>query len=157
MSDDPIQEARRQWVEHGWDDAADGMVLVTSITRVQSLLQQRVDAVLKPFDLTFARYEILQLLFFSRRGALPMGAIGRRLQVHPTSVTSAIDRLERQGFVVREEHPTDRRARLARITEEGLAVVKSATAALNEDVFAAPGLPAGDVQALTTLLEGLRR
>ena len=157
MSDDPIQEARRQWVEHGWDDAADGMVLVTSITRVQSLLQQRVDAVLKPFDLTFARYEILQLLFFSRRGALPMGAIGRRLQVHPTSVTSAIDRLERQAFVVREEHPTDRRARLARITEEGLAVVKSATAALNEDVFAAPGLPAGDVQALTTLLEGLRR
>lgn len=157
MSDDPIQEARRQWVEHGWDDAADGMVLVTSITRVQSLLQQRVDAVLKPFDLTFARYEILQLLFFSRRGALPMGAIGRRLQVHPTSVTSAIDRLERQGFVVREEHPTDRRARLARITEEGLAVVKSATAALNEDVFAAPGLPAGDVQALTSLLEGLRR
>lgn len=154
---DPIAEARRQWVAHGWDDAADGMVLVTSLTRVQSLLQQRIDTLLKPLDLTFARYEILQLLFFSRRGALPMGAIGRRLQVHPTSVTSAIDRLERQGFVVREEHPTDRRARLARITEEGLAVVKQATAILNEEVFAEPGLPAADVQALTRLLEALRR
>ena len=76
---DPIAEAHRRWVEHGWTDAADGMALVTSITRVQAIFQQRIDGLLKPFDLTFARYEILQLLSFSRTGSLPMGAIGRRL------------------------------------------------------------------------------
>ena len=85
-----------------------------------------------------------------------MGAIGRRLQVHPTSVTSAIDRLERQGFVVREDHPTDRRAKLATLTEEGRAVVKQATAVLNEEVFSDPGVDADAVSSLVSLLGDIR-
>lgn len=153
---DPIDEAHRQWVAHGWADAADGMALVTGITRAQALLQQRVDAALRPFELTFARYEVLMLLSFSRTGALPLSVIGSRLQVHPTSVTSALDRLERQGFVAREDHPTDRRAKLARLTEDGRAVAKAATAVLNEDVFADPGLAPGDVAVATDLLRTLR-
>ncbi|WP_370324125.1 MarR family winged helix-turn-helix transcriptional regulator [Euzebya sp.] len=154
---DPIAEAHRQWVDHGWGDVADGMAAVTSITRVQALFQQRIDELLRPLDLTFARYEILQLLTFSRTGALPLAAIGRRLQVHPTSVTSAIDRLERQGFVAREDHPTDRRAKLARLTEDGRAAAKAATALLNEQVFAAPGLSAEDTRSLVDLLTRMRR
>jgi DNA-binding MarR family transcriptional regulator len=153
---DPIREARRLWVEHGWADAADGMAAVTSITRVQAIYQQRIDDRLRAFDLTFARYEILMLLSFSRAGALPLAAIGRRLQVHPTSVTSAVDRLERQGFVVREDHPSDRRAKLARLTEDGRAVGKAATAVLNEEVFAAPGLDAADTRTLIELLARVR-
>ena len=43
---DPIQEARRLWVEHGWADAADGMAMITAIMRVQQIMMQRVDAVL---------------------------------------------------------------------------------------------------------------
>ncbi|HUG86437.1 MAG TPA: MarR family transcriptional regulator, partial [Euzebya sp.] len=129
---------------------------VTSITRVQAIYQQRIDAQLRPLDLTFARYEILQLLVFSRSGALPLGAIGRRLQVHPTSVTSAIDRLERQGLVIREEHPSDRRAKLAVLTEEGRARVKAATAVLNDEVFADPGLSPTDTRTLIDLLTRMR-
>jgi DNA-binding MarR family transcriptional regulator len=153
---DPIMEARRQWVAHGWGDVADGMAAVTSITRVQAIYQQRIDELLRPFDLTFARYEILQLLAFSRVGALPLAAVGRRLQVHPTSVTSAVDRLEAQGLVEREDHPTDRRAKLAVLTEEGRSRVKSATAVLNDEVFAAPGLSAADTRTLIDLLTRLR-
>ena len=41
------------------------------------------------------------LLGFSREGALPLGKAGARLQVHQTSVTNAVDRLEAQGFVRR--------------------------------------------------------
>jgi DNA-binding MarR family transcriptional regulator len=132
------------------------MALVTSITRVQAIFQQRVDEALRPLDLTFARYEILMLLSFSREGALPMGAIGRRMQVHPTSVTSAVDRLERQGFVCREEHPTDRRAKLARITEDGRARARAATAVLNEEVFSALGLGSDDLASLDEILGRLR-
>lgn len=156
MDFDPIVAARENWVAHGWADAADGMALVTSITRVQQIFQQRIDAELKPFGLTFARYEILMLLTFSRQGALPMGAIGRRLQVHPTSVTSAVDRLERDGMVEREAHPTDRRAKLCRITEDGRAVAKAATAVLNDAVFGDVGLPDSQVQGLTGTLGRLR-
>ena len=101
LESDPIEEARRQWIAHGWGDAADGMAAVTSIVRAQQIVLQRIDTVLRPLDLTFARYEILTLLSFTKRGALPMTRMGTLLQVHPTSVTSAIDRLEGQGFVER--------------------------------------------------------
>jgi len=66
---------------------------VTSVMRAQQVLLARVDAVLSPFGLTFARFEVLMLLQFSRSGALPLSRIGQRLQVHPASVTNAIDRL----------------------------------------------------------------
>ena len=125
---DPIREARRHWVKHGWSDAADGMVMVTSLVRVQQLLLERIDAVLRPLELTFARYEVLRLLSFSSTGAMPMTRLGSLLQVHPTSVTSAVDRLERQGFVERQRHDEDRRVVLAGITDAGRTVVEKATA-----------------------------
>jgi hypothetical protein len=97
LDSDPIEEARRQWVSHGWAEAADGMAAVTSIVRAQQIVLQRIDTVLRPLDLTFARYEILTLLSFTKHGSLPMTRMGALLQVHPTSVTSAVDRLEGQG------------------------------------------------------------
>ena len=128
---DPITEARRHWEAHGWHDAASAMAVVTSVMRVQQLLSAQVDAVLKPHGLTFARYEVLMLLSFSRRGALPLGKIGARLQVHPASVTNAVDRLERQRLVRRTPHPTDGRATLAALTPKGRSVAESATEDLN--------------------------
>ena len=152
---DPIAEAHRQWVAHGWGEAADGMAMVTSVVRVQQLLQQRIDAVLRPLDLTFARYEVLQLLSFSRAGAMAMTRLGSLLQVHPTSVTNAVDRLERQGFVRRERRADDRRVILASLTDAGRERLDVATSGLNA-VFSSPGLPPADVQALTALLDSLR-
>lgn len=138
---DPIDEAVRNWRAAGWDDSADGMALVTSIMRVHQLLLARVDEVLGPLGLTFARFEVLMLLRFSRSGRLPLGKIGRRLQVHPASVTNAIDRLEARGLVTRDEHPTDRRTTLAAITPAGRALVDTAVTALNEQVFSTIAAP----------------
>src|SRR3712207_1096124 len=153
---DPIREAHRQWVRHGWGEAADGMVMVTSLVRVNQLLLERIDAVLRPLGLTFARYEVLRLLSFSRAGAMPMTRLGSLLQVHPTSVTSAVDRLEAQGFVARERRAEDKRVVLASITSDGRAVVERATEGLNAEVFQQPGLSAKELASLTTLLGVLR-
>jgi DNA-binding MarR family transcriptional regulator len=153
---DPIREAHRQWVRHGWADAADGMVMVTSLVRAQQLLMERIDAVLRPLELTFARYEVLRLLSFSSAGAMPMTRLGSLLQVHPTSVTSAVDRLERQGFVERQRRDDDRRVVLAAITDAGRAVVEKATDGLNTEVFQKPGLTTAQLDALTGLLGVLR-
>lgn len=144
LSIDPIAEARAHWEANGWDDAAPAMAVVTSVMRVQQLLVARVDAVLKPHGLTFARYEVLMLLTFSRRGSLPLGKIGARLQVHPASVTNAIDRLERQRLVRREPHPTDRRTTLATLTALGRARAQRATADMN-DLFRSIELPDADL------------
>ena len=154
---DPIEEARRQWVEHGWLEAAEGMAAVTSVMRAQQIMQARVDEVLRPFDLTFARYELLMLLHFSKRGSLPVTKASTRLQVHPTSVTNAVDRLESAGLVRRTAHPTDGRARLIELTSHGQTVAMAATEELNKKVFSQPGLPPRRVTALVAVLRDLRR
>ena len=154
---DPVAEARRQWAAHGWDDAADGMAVVTSVMRTHQILLARVDEVLSPFGLTFARYELLTLLSFTKHGALPLGKAGVRLQVHPTSITNAVDRLEAQGLVRRVKHPTDGRATLAEITPEGRKVVRRATKELNERVFSALGIDDDEQAQLFGLLETFRR
>jgi DNA-binding MarR family transcriptional regulator len=153
---DPIVEAERQWRAHGWVDAAPGMAVVTSIMRAQQVLLGRADAVLGDFDLTFARFEVLTLLSFTREGRLPMGKLGARLQVHPASVTSAVARLEKQGFVTREPHPTDGRATLAVLTDEGRDVATRAAARLNAEIFEALDLTEVEAARLVSLLARLR-
>ena len=104
------------------------MAAVTSIMRAQQLLLAQLNDALRPFGLTFPRYEALMLLLFSRNGALPLGKIGDRLQVHATSVTSIVDGLEADGFVRRVPHETDRRATLASMTPGGPPRGEKATA-----------------------------
>ncbi len=153
---DPIDEARRQWARRGWGDVAPAMAVVTSIMRVQQLLLGRADATLRPFDLTFARYEVLMLLSFSSRGALPLGKIGERLQVNPASVTNAVDRLEEQGLVERVPNPADGRGTLARLTDEGRARASAATDAVNAEVFADVGVGSEGLERLFDLLRVVR-
>lgn len=154
---DPIAEARRQWEQHGWSPAAPGMAMVTSIIRAQQLVLHRADSALRDLGLTLARYEVLMVLVFSQRGTLPLSTIGSRLQVHPTSVTSLLDRLEDQGFVRRLEHPTDRRAKLAALQPAGREVALAATEQLNERVYAEPGIGEEDVERLIDILGRLRK
>src|SRR5450631_778409 len=103
------------------------MMAVTSVMRVQQILLARLNETLEPFGLTFARYEALMLLHFSRAGSLPLGKMGARLQVHPASVTNLVDRLERDGYVRRAPHPSDGRTVLATLTARGREVAAAAT------------------------------
>lgn len=153
---DPIEEADRQWREHGWAAAAPGMGVVTSVMRAQQVLLARADAVLGTFGLTFARFEVLTLLSFTREGRLPMGKLGARLQVHPASVTSAVDRLERQGYVRREAHPTDGRTTLAVLTDEGRTVAADAAVRLNTEVFETLDVSDDEAATVFALLARLR-
>lgn len=150
---DPIEEARRHWEERWSAKAATEMVAVTSIMRVHQILMARLNELLEPFDLTFPRYEALMLLHFSRRGSLPLGKIGERLQVHRTSVTATIDGLVASGFVQRVPHESDRRMVLAEILAPGRKTAERATEVLNGADFAT--VPLADAQ-LASLFEVLR-
>ena len=151
---DPIDEARRHW-EGRWGRGG-AMAAATAVMRVQQIVLGSVDEALRPFDLTFARYEALVLLQFSRKGSLPLGKMGERLMIHPTSVTNIVDRLEAQGFIRRVPHPTDRRTTLAEITDDGRQVVEEATKAVTEVTFAMDGLTEGELEELIRLLRKLR-
>ncbi|MCR6032791.1 MarR family transcriptional regulator [Nocardioides sp. zg-579] len=153
---DPIAEARRQWVAHGWDDAAPGMAAVTSIMRAQQLLLTQIDGLLRPFGLTFARFELLRLLSFATEQRMTMRRAGQRLQVHPTSLTSLAARLAEDGHVERVANPKDGRSVVLVLTGSGERLVEEATAVLNAEVFETIGLSAEDVAALVEVLSRFR-
>ncbi|HEY5150681.1 MAG TPA: MarR family transcriptional regulator [Mycobacterium sp.] len=153
---DPIAAARVNWERAGWGDVADGMVAVTSVMRAHQILLARVENALRPYDLSFSRFELLRLLAFSRTGALPITKASERLQVHVTSVTHAIRRLEADGLVQRAPHPTDGRTTLVQLTEIGRSTVEDATATLNEKVFADIGISQSQARALVSSIETLR-
>jgi DNA-binding MarR family transcriptional regulator len=156
---DPVARASESWHEH-YPDAGDAtyaaMRAVTSIMRAQQILLARLDGVLRPFELTFSRYEALVLLSFSATGSLPLSKIGERLQVHATSVTNVIDRLETSGYVRREPNPRDGRGTLARITVAGRSTVALATHELHADAFGLGGLSQSDLDGLFGVLRRLR-
>ncbi|MFV0496141.1 MarR family winged helix-turn-helix transcriptional regulator [Mycobacterium sp.] len=154
---DPIEAARANWERAGWGEVAQGMVAVTSVMRAHQILLARVEAALRPYDLSFSRFELLRLLAFSRTGALPIAKASNRLQVHVTSVTHAIRRLEADAMVQRVPHPTDGRTTLVRITELGRSTVEDASATLNEQVFADIGMGDAESSALVSAIEALRR
>jgi DNA-binding MarR family transcriptional regulator len=132
------------------------MMAVTSVMRVQQIWLARLNETLAPFELTFARYEALMLLYLSRTGSLPLGKIGTRLQVHPTSVTNLIDGLEKLGYVKRNPHPDDRRTTLAEITMRGRSRAEEATETLNRLRFGTEPLRKGELELMTELLRHVR-
>ncbi|MDQ1747960.1 MAG: hypothetical protein QOD07_2223 [Frankiaceae bacterium] len=151
---DPIARAGELWGEHF--GPADAMRAATSIMRAHQLLLSRLDAILKPHGLTFARYEALVLLRFSRRGSLPLSVIGERLMVHPTSVTNIVDRMTAQGLVERLPNPRDGRGVLASLTAAGAALVERATADLMADGFGLKAYGDEELRQLFGLLRTLR-
>lgn len=154
---DPIVEAQANWERAGWRGAAAPMAAITALVRAEKILTQRIETVLKPHGLTFARFEVLALLNFTRTGAMAMSRASRLLQVHPTSVTNAVDRLERAGLVVRTAHATDGRTTLITLTAPGRRVMHAAAAELNARVFEDPGFAPEDVADLTAILSRFRR
>ncbi len=132
------------------------MASATSVMRVQQILITRFDAIAARHDLTFARYEALVLLAFSREGRLSMSKIGARLMVHPTSATNIIQRLDAQGLVERVPNPADRRGTFAVITDAGRAAMEAVTAELEEVDFGLGMLGPEEHEQLFALLRRVR-
>ncbi len=152
---DPIAKAAQTWSERVGPNSS--MAAVTNVMRVQQILQATVDEALKPHGLTFARYEALVLLSFSRRGSLPMRLMGDRLQLHPTSITNIVDRLEADGLARRLPHPNDRRTTLVELTDRGEEVVDKATVAVTDASFGVVGLDESELTELAELLTKVRK
>jgi DNA-binding MarR family transcriptional regulator len=154
---DPIRRAADLWRSRwGARSQPVAMASATSIMRVQQLLLGDFDATVGRHGLTFARYEALVLLVFSRQGRLPMSKIGQRLMVHPTSVTNIIQRLAAQGLVERTPNPDDGRGMLATITPRGRAVMEAATKDLLATGFSLGALTEAEHEQLFALLRKIR-
>ncbi|MFJ7213439.1 MarR family winged helix-turn-helix transcriptional regulator [Amycolatopsis sp. NPDC098790] len=155
LSFDPIERAAELWGGRIGDPTA--MAAVTNVMRVQQILQREVDAALARHGITFARYEALVLLSFARTGRLAMSVMGRRLQLHPTSVTNIVDRLEGDKLVRRVPDAGDRRTTLVELTAAGHDVLAAATTTVIGIRFGLAGLTPAQARTLTDLLTKVRR
>src|SRR5881296_3844927 len=62
-------------------------------------------------------FAVLEMLL--HKGPQPVNEIGRRIELTSGAITTAVDRLESRRLVTREAHPSDRRARIVRLTAAG--------------------------------------
>ncbi|WP_235923011.1 MarR family winged helix-turn-helix transcriptional regulator [Corynebacterium lizhenjunii] len=128
---DPLAEAHRQWTNHFSADGADGLATVTSAAHIARLLRQGAEDALAPYNISYAHFELLTLVMWSRSGGLPMNKISSRLQLPPASLTHTVGKLEKAGLVARVPDPKDKRSLLVCITDQGIALAAAAGPALN--------------------------
>lgn len=153
---DVVEASRRVWLERWEPEAASGMAVFTSILRSYQLLAAQVNDVMRSFDLTFPRYEILAWLATDPDSARTLSWISNTLRIPPATVTNLIDRLEADELVRRVPHPSDARTTLAEITDRGRTLAADATSALNADVYERIGLSEHKRNRLIDLLVELR-
>jgi DNA-binding MarR family transcriptional regulator len=153
---DVVEASRRVWLERWAPEAASGNAAFTAILRSYQLLVDQVNDVMRSFDITFPRYEILVWLATDPESARTLSWISKTLRVPPATVTNLIDRLEADGLVRRVPHPSDARTTLAVITARGRKLEAAATSALNSQVYERIGLSEQKRDRLIDLLAELR-
>jgi MarR family 2-MHQ and catechol resistance regulon transcriptional repressor len=132
-------------------------VLIFNLLRTHSYLSPIIDASLRRQHLTAAQFNALLVLRAARDEGLRMGQIGERLVVTKSNVTGLIDRLERQGLVVRGGH-RDRRATLVRLTGAGARLLERTAPRHAERLAGLTGcLTDEEKHTLVRLLTRLRR
>jgi len=108
---------------------------------------------LQPLGLTYPQY--LAMLALWERDAIPVSALGQRLQLDTGTLTPLLKRLEAAGLVQRLRDSADERRVLLRLTPAGRAL-KARAARVPLQVAGAAGCGPDDIAALTRRLQALR-
>ena len=154
--DDPVEWAGYFWGQNGFPDG-ERFLAMASILRTHQLITGRMERTLKPFGLATNAYLLLLTIQLSDSGARLLSHLAARIMVHPTTITLLADRLERDGLLRREPHPTDRRATFAKITPAGSALVREATLALDSMDFGLSSLTKTTSKDLMNILQKVRQ
>jgi DNA-binding MarR family transcriptional regulator len=144
------------WRSRGWGASATGVGTVLALFEVHRLLTNRIDRALRPIGLTLARFEVLTLLLHADGQPLHVSGLASALQVHATSVSSALDRLEVDRLVSREQDRSDHRRTLVRLTARGRERACRASALLRSQVLSDLGLSDEATATLLRVLGSMR-
>lgn len=154
--DDPLTRARNYWRgEHlGIDE--EGFIAMTSVLRVHRMMTLAVEQEFKAHDIKLNDYMLLVTLELSDNGTRSISRLASSLMIHPTTATTATDRLEARGLLSRAPHPSDRRATLVTITEAGRDLVQRASTVLEELGYGLPGTSSADRTELVAAIDRVR-
>jgi len=98
--------------------------IMQSLRRIFKAIQDYSYDVSDKFGTTGPQLWALKTI--SQNESLSLGELGRRMYLHPSTITGLIDRLEKKGLVERDRDQTDRRVIKLRLTSKGKGLVKRA-------------------------------
>lgn len=115
-------------------------------------LMRRAEQSFQALNIGLTDFVILEMLL--HKGPQKVSDIGRRVGLTSGAITSAVDRSENQGLVVRTFDASDRRSRVVELTRKGTTVIEEAFARHNaamEDAMSA--LTQAEVRELAAMLK----
>lgn len=126
------------------------------LMKAHRTLERHARRSIEPLGLGPSDFAILELLL--HRGQQPVSAIGRRVDLTSGAITSAVDRLEAQGLVVRTADAKDRRTRFVSLTSKGTARIREVFGVHKRAMEGATrGLTATERETLIHLVKKLGR
>jgi DNA-binding MarR family transcriptional regulator len=118
-------------------------------------LRRQSTATLAPWDITPGQARALAVL--SHQESVRLSDLADKLRIAPRSTTEVVDGLQERGLVERRPDPTDRRATLIALTEEGGKVAEAIRLARQAEAEAFFGtLSPADRSHLARILSQLR-
>src|SRR5881396_1491030 len=96
---------------------ASGTHLWLVLMKAHRTLERLATRSIESSEAGLSDFAVMEMLL--HKGPQPVNEIGRRVELTSGAITTAVDRLESRGLVTRETHPSDRRARIVRLTAAG--------------------------------------
>src|SRR6266852_9340935 len=126
------------------------LVMMKAHRALQRLAIQSIES----FEVGLSDFGVMEMLL--HKGPQPVNEIGRRIGLTSGAITAAVDRLESCALVTRVAHPSDRRARVVRLTARGRDQAAKVFAGHKKAMdSAASGLSKSERTALIQLLKKL--
>ena len=145
--------ATRAEFEHRGGVAHHQFAVLLEVERINRLIQTLAQPHLAGTDLTYAGWQALMALAYSKHKALPMAKLAERAASHPTTMTRTVDRLIRLGYVRRVRERNDRRVTVIEILPAGEHARETVLQSLDRSQFGLGGVP----ESRLIRLEGLLR
>lgn len=150
--DDHLEWARHYWRRHDLGEHEDAFIAMSAVLRFHRVMVDMVETAVRPLGLNVTDYMLLVTLQLSEDGKRLISQLARSLLIHATTATLACDRLEAKRLIERHTHPTDRRATVVALTQEGQLLLREATGKLQQTLF---GLAGSSVETQRELIEVL--
>jgi len=106
--------------------------LFVALLKASDSLASQADQLIKANGLTSAQYNVLRILRGAGPEGLPCNTIAERMISRDPDMTRLLDRMEKRDVITRERQKEDRRVVKARITDEGLKLLKKMDAPIRE-------------------------
>jgi len=113
-------------IRQGFNSDVRGVHLWLVLWKAARALEAHARENVKTLGMCPSDFGVLEALL--HKGPLPVSALGAKVLLTSGSITTAVDRLERRGWVKRRNDANDRRARMVYLTDSGQRLIRKAFA-----------------------------